>query len=261
MSSLLLGVVLIAYFISAVLYLANLHVKHSRYALFGAVFAAAGFVVHTVRVIVVHAGGNTPFSTAPEALVLVAWAIVLLYLIILWRYRLPAVGALEMPLAVICILLAASVAKQQFASGVISSGWLKVHIVAIILSMAAFAVAFCCAVFYLVQNKLLKSKRLSGMFRRLPPLELIDGLAHNLVAIAFPLLTLGIITAVIGVHAGLLRTETSPVKIAASAVTWATYALYLFSHGVLQWRGRRAHYVLIAGAVAVAVTTALHGFK
>jgi ABC-type uncharacterized transport system permease subunit len=260
LSSQLLGVVLAAYFVSAALYLANLHVKHERFATLGGIAAAVGFVAHTARIALVHASGTTPFATAPEALVLVAWAIVFLYFIILLKFKIPAVGALEMPLAVICILLAASAARRDFGPEVLSSGWLKIHIVAIILSMAAFALAFCCAVFYLVQNKLLKSKKLRGMFRRLPPLELVDDMAHHLVAIGFPLLTLGIVTAIIGVQAGLLRAETSPLKIVFSLVTWAIYGLYLLSYGTFEWRGRRANYFLIAGAVAVGVTTALHGF-
>lgn len=261
MNSTLLGVTLVAYFISATFYLANLHVRHARYALLGGAMAVLGFAVHTVRVIIVHSSGNTPFATAPEALVLVAWAIVLLYLIILARYKLPAVGALEMPLAVICILLAASAAHRDFGTEALSSGWLKIHIVAIILSMAAFTLAFCCAVIYLVQNKLLKSKKLRGMFRRLPPLELVDSLAYHLVAVGFPLLTLGIITAVVGVQGGMLRDDTSPVKIISSLVTWVIYGLYLFvSHGT-EWRGRRSQYILIIGAVAVAITTGLHGFS
>lgn len=260
MSSWLLDITFVAYFISAALYLANLHVKHSHFARYGGAFAIAGFAVHTVRVIIVHSSGITPFATAPESLVLVAWAIVLLYLIILARYKLPAVGALEMPLAVICILLAASVARRHFEAESLLSGWLKIHIVAIILSMAGFALSFCCAIFYLIQNKLLKSKRLRGMFRRLPPLELVDVLAHHLVAVAFPLLTLGIVTAVIGVQSGLLQTQMSPVKIASAVVAWAVYGFFLLAYRVLEWRGRRVHYILILGAVAVAVTTVLHGF-
>jgi len=183
-----------------------------------------------------------------------------LYLLILWRYRLPAIGALEMPLAVVCIILAASVARRPYGGEVLTSGWLKVHIVAIILSMAAFALAFCCAVFYLVQNRLLKSKKLHGMFRRLPALETVDSLAYHLVAVGFPLLTLSIITALIGVRTGLLQSGVSPLRTTASLVAWAVYGFYLLSCSAFEWRGRRAQYVLLVGAVAVAATVSLHRF-
>jgi ABC-type uncharacterized transport system permease subunit len=162
-----------------------------------------------------------------------------------------------MPLAFLCMLLA--IAHRNIVSTVRLSGWMEIHVLGIVLSMAAFFLAFCCSVFYLVQNKLLKSKKLRGMFRRLPPLELTDALAHHLVALGFPLLTLGIVTAIVGVHSGLLDRGISAAKTTAAAVTWATYGLYLLSYGALGWRGKRVHYILVVGALAVTLTAALHG--
>lgn len=250
----LLGLVLVSYFLASVLYLANLHVKHGHFSVYGGVFAGIGFILQTVRMLTL---GVSPFATPFESLILVSWAVALLYLLILWRYRLPVVGALEMPLAFLCLLLA--IAHRNVVSTVRLSGWMEVHVVGIILSMAAFLLAFCCSVLYLVQNKLLKTKKLKGMFRRLPPLEVTDALAHELAAVGFPLLTLGIITAIVGVNAGLLHRGISPAKIAAASVTWVTYGLYLLSYGALGWRGKKVHYILILGALAVTITAALHG--
>lgn len=253
MSSLLLGVVLASYFLASVLYLANLHVKHGHFATYAGAIAALGFMVQTVRMATI---GASPFATPFESLILVSWAVALLYLLILWRYKLPVVGALEMPLAFLCLLLA--IAHRNVISTVRLSGWMEIHVIGIILSMAAFLLAFCCSVLYLVQNKLLKSKKLRGMFRRLPPLEVTDSLAHELVAVGFPLLTLGIITAIVGVHSGLVNRGISPAKITAAAITWATYGLYLLSYNASAWRGKRVHYILIIGALAVTLTAALH---
>jgi ABC-type uncharacterized transport system permease subunit len=253
-SYLLLGLALVSYFLASVLYLANLHVKHGHFAIYGGVFAGIGFILQTIRMATL---GVSPFATPFESLILVSWAVALLYLMILWRYRLPVVGALEMPLAFLCLLLA--IAHRNVVSTVRLSGWMEIHIVGIILSMAAFLLAFCCSVLYLVQNKLLKSKRLKGMFRRLPPLEVTDALAHELAAVGFPLLTLGIITAIVGVNAGLLHRGISPAKIAAASITWVTYGLYLLSYGAMGWRGKKVHYILILGALGVTITAALHG--
>ena len=256
----LLDVAVVAYFGSAALYLANLHVKHDRFARYAGVLAVAGFAAQSARLIGMIALRESPFATAYEAIVLVAWANVLLDLIVLVRYRLHAVGALAMPLSLLCLFVAASVARRDFEATALLSPWLKIHIAAIILSMAAFALAFCCAVFYLTQNKLLKSKNLQGMFRRLPPLELADHLGRQLVALGFPLLTLGILTGLVGVRLGLLHSVMSPLKTAAALLTWAVYGSYLVACRSVQWHGRRIQYILILGALAVAVTAALHRF-
>jgi ABC-type uncharacterized transport system permease subunit len=165
-----------------------------------------------------------------------------------------------MPLSLIALVLVyrfPAVNGQPFAGDM----WLRAHVVAIIASFALFIQAFCCAVFYLVQNKLLKSKKFNVMFRRLPPLETIDALGYHLVAIGFPMLTLGIATGVAGVKvAEIQATHNADIKLLASGITWVVYALYLIAHSSAGWRGKRANSILIIGAILIALTTALHSF-
>jgi len=258
-TSSLLGASLVAYFIASVLYLANLHVKRRYFAAYGTAAAAAGFALQTARLVLQTLAHATPFANAPEAIFFLSWAIAASYLVILVWLRLPAVGALAMPLSVVALAL---VYRFPAPSGEPLAGdaWLRIHVVAIVSSFALFVLAFCCAVFYLVQNKLLKSKRLRGMFRKLPPLETVDALGHHLAAIGFPLLTLGIVTGVVGVELASLRTQLSGIKLGAAGVTWAVYGAYLLAHGAAGWRGKRANWILIIGALLVVLTTALHRF-
>ena len=51
------------------------------------------------------------------------------------------------------------------------------------------------------------------------------------------------------------------IKIISSLVTWVIYGLYLLVSRGSEWRGRRSQYILIVGAIAVAITTGLHGFS
>lgn len=258
MTSTLLGASMVAYFIASVLYLANLHIRRSGVAGYAAAVSAVGFALQTVRLAMQMAVHITPFANAVEAVFFLSWAIAGTYLLINWRFRVPAVGALAMPLSLIVLALAYRLpteASRELASG----PWLRMHVVAIVASFALFILAFCCGVFYLVQNKLLKSKRLHGMFRKLPPLETVDSLAYHLAAVGFPLLTLGIATAIVGVAVSSLRSGASEMRLLAAGLTWAVYAAYLLAHGSAAWRGRRANWILIIGAVLIAATTVMHG--
>ncbi len=259
MTSTLLGTSLVAYFIASVLYLANLHIKHRSVAGYGTTAAVAGFVIQSVRLGMQTAANSTPFANALEAIFFLSWAIAGTYLIILLKFKLPAVGALAMPLSVIALAL---VYRFPPEAGVplASGAWLRIHIAAIVASFALFVLAFCCAIFYLVQNKLLKSKKFRGMFRRLPPLETVNSLAYHLAAVGFPLLTLGIVTGIVGVEAARLREHGAGVRLIASGLTWIVYAAYMLAHSSPDWRGRRANWILLVGAVLIALTTALHGF-
>ncbi|MEN6519539.1 MAG: cytochrome c biogenesis protein CcsA [Armatimonadota bacterium] len=260
MISTLLAASLAAYIIASILYLANLHIKRKYFAAYGTAAAAIGFALQSIRLVTQAIGGVPPFANAPEAMFFLSWTIAAIYLLTFIRFRIPALGALAMPLSLIALALvyrSPASNGQPFAGDV----WLRAHIIAIIASFALFAQAFCCAVFYLVQNKLLKSKKFKGMFRRLPPLETIDALGFHLVAIAFPILTLGIAAGIAGVKfAGIRAAYNAETKLMAAGITWLVYAIYLIAHGSASWRGKRANSILIIGAVLIALTTALHSF-
>lgn len=258
MNSALLGASFVAYFIASALYLANLHIKRTYLAGYGTAAAMAGVLIQTMRLAMHLTAHTAPFASAHEAMFFLSWAIALVYLIVLMRFKLAAVGALAMPLALVALAL-----SYRFSSSTgmaVNSNWLKIHVAAIVLSLAIFFLAFCSAVFYLVQNKLLKTKHLKGMFRKLPPLGTVDSLGFHLAAVGFPLLTLGIVTGIVGVEMTALRMQVSQVKLWTSAATWVVYGSYLLAHSASNWRGKRANWILIIGAVLIALTTALHKF-
>lgn len=255
----LLGASLIAYFVASVLYLANLHIRKPFLASYGTIVVVIGFVLQSTRLVIQGVALGSPFETPPEAMFFLSWAIAAAYLVILARCRLPVVGALPIPLSVIALVLA--IRFRGYAGGeFVTSGWIGIHVYSIVTSLSVFAVAFCCAVFYLVQNRLLKRKKLTGMFRKLPPLEMIDSLAYHLAAVGFPLLTLGIITGIVGVDRAAADSGESTIRVTIAGLTWIIYAVYLLARTAARWKGKRSNLILIAGAFAIALTTGLHQF-
>lgn len=254
-----MGASLSAYFIASVFYLANLHVKNRRLADYGNLLAVVGFGLQTCRLALQIFRHSTPFLNAAEAIFFFSWLTVGLYLAILLRFRLAAVGALALPLATAALALIYRL-PSSMGNVMATGGWIKIHVIAIVSSFALFTLAFCCAIFYLVQNKLLKSKKLKGMFRRLPPLQTVDSLGRNLVVIGFPLLTLGIVTGMVGVRIASLQAPNAKIRLVLSIVAWIAYAAYLIAHRSTGWRGRRANLILVIGALLIAFITALHKF-
>jgi ABC-type uncharacterized transport system permease subunit len=252
------AIALAAYLTAAVFHGANLslraasHGRTARFLLLGA------FLAHTAAIgSLCVSQGRSPFVSAFGTLSVAAWAVALFSLIVEFGIRLPALGALSVPIS--CFFLFAAFLRSSAVVRVtpeVRSGVISIHVMLVLLSFALLVLASCCAVFYLWQYSLLKRRRSHGLFRRLPPLETADSLAYHLVAFALPLLTLGLVLGIERAAAGGLRGNwlADPHTI-GSAVLWLVYGAYLGARTLAGWRGTRPNYVLVAG---MAITIALY---
>jgi ABC-type uncharacterized transport system permease subunit len=159
-------------------------------------------------------------------------------------------GSLTMPLAFFAQFYA-SLRSVGGAAASPSNPLFSPHVMAVLLGFAAFSLAFCAAILYLVQARLLKTKQVRGVFRRLPPLESIAAAAHRLAIAGLSLLTLGMVTgAILAPQRWGAGWYLDPHTV-VSVIAWAIYAAYLGASSLLGWRGRRTTYFLIAGFVVV----------
>jgi len=164
------------------------------------------------------------------------------------------VGVLVTPLAFLFTLSAYAFNSSTAAlPPQLQNVWLPVHVAPAFLGYAIFALAFCLSVIYLLQERQLKAKRKSNLFRRLPSLETLDQLNHRFVSWGFALFTVGIITGT------LLAKETwgalwswQPVEL-ASAITWVLYALLVHARHT-GWRGRKAATLTVVSFVVLVVS-------
>jgi len=202
--------------------------------------------------------GYESVATFQEELSYIACIMIGVYLLmalfLVQRTNLTVVGALVTPLAFLFTLSAYAFDKPTAElPPQLQNIWLPAHVAPAFLGYAIFALAFCMSVIYLLQEKQLKGKRKSDLFRRLPSLETLDHLNHRFVSWGFALFTVGIITGT------LLAKETwgalwswQPVEV-ASATTWVLYALLMHARNT-GWRGRRAATLTIVGFVVLLVS-------
>jgi ABC-type uncharacterized transport system permease subunit len=156
------------------------------------------------------------------------------------RLKIEVAGAFIAPLALLSLLASHFVSGGSDPSLRVKSAMLPFHVATNLLGVALFALAFSAAALYLIQERLLKKKRIDGVFRRLPPLDVLDRAEHRFLLAGFPLLTIGIITGTLW-HAEL------SLRAAFAYVAWIVIASVLFLRAAAGWRGRRAAYGTIAG--------------
>jgi ABC-type transport system involved in cytochrome c biogenesis permease subunit len=171
--------------------------------------------------------------------------------------RLAVLGAFVTPIALLMFLAAGLGHTVPNVPENVRSALLPAHVLVNVLGVAAFTLAFGVATAYLIQERLLRKRRLSGLFQRLPPLDFLDSLGLKLLLIGFPLFTVGSVSGAI--WAAQLPTRISATQ-ALGLVGWCVFAAVLLLRIAAGWQGRRAAIGTLLGfacALAVVVGYAL----
>ncbi len=223
--------------------------------------AVAGFTIHTVSIIFRYVtAGHMPITNPHEATSFFSWCIVLIFFILQFRYKISLLSSFIMPI-VFFLMLSSSMLSREIRplSPVLQSYWLGIHTVLAFLGNAAFAMAFGIGAMYLVQEHYVKSKRLGGLFERLPSLQTLDEINYRLITFGFPLLTLAIITGALWAESAWGSYWNWDPRETWSLITWFIYAIVLHARLVAGWRGKRAALLSMMGFLTIIV--AFFGIK
>jgi ABC-type uncharacterized transport system permease subunit len=211
-----------------------------------------GAAFHATHVVAASLLSNVcPVESTHFALSLTAFLAVVVYLPLLARFKLHAIGAVVAPIALTFLVGAQFVDLGRQPSEEIPRGLLAMHVFANLLGVALFLLAGAAGAFYLVQERKLRDKKPGNLNGKLPPLDALDRTEHRLLLAGFPLLTFGIVTG--AVFASRLGTATTAEMLRAGLgyATWILVAAVLLLRAVLGWRGRRSAYGTLAGVVCV----------
>ncbi|MCD6319814.1 MAG: c-type cytochrome biogenesis protein CcsB [Candidatus Desulfofervidaceae bacterium] len=215
-----------------------------------ATFALLGsFVVHTVGFILNWAQyGHFPILGIKSSLSFVAWLLALIYLILFLRFGLTILGTFFTPLIVLLMLISRIVpGLAEPPPNVFKSFWLSLHIGLSLIGDGLLAVAFCAGIMYLVQERQIKRKKLTGILQRLPSLSFLDTLNYHALILGFMMLTLGLLTGALYAQWIKGRFWNWDPKEVWSVITWLVYAVLIHQRLTVGWRGRQAAWLSIIG--------------
>lgn len=216
-----------------------------------------GFLSHTATIVVRQVeAGYTPVTNRFESLIFFSWVLVAVYLAVQLRQTLPVLGAFVTPLALGLLLMASFRSKEILPlDRLLDSHWLPAHVWFAFLGDALLGISACLAAMYLIQDTILKKKRIGPLYYRLPSLELLDRLSYRCISIGFPLLTIGILTGAIwlkSIQGGYIDWQDG--RQTASLLIWFLYAGILHGRLIAGWRGRRIAWMNVIGFLVILVT-------
>lgn len=263
LSSTFLGITTFIYLLCMALYLSYLFFKNETFSKVISAVAILGFLANTAGLGLrwyesYKIGyGHIPLSNMYESLVSLSWTTVLLYLILEFRYKIKALGALIFPIVSIAIAYASfsdNVGSEiQPLVPALQSNWLTYHVMTCFIAYAAFAISFGSSIVYLIKSGK-TSNAITPKEEILPSLKIIDEIIYKTIAIGFLLLGVGIITGAVWANYAWGTYWSWDPKETWSLITWFIYAAFIHARLTRGWRGKKAAVISIIGFCCVLFT-------
>ncbi|MDH5710626.1 MAG: cytochrome c biogenesis protein CcsA [Gammaproteobacteria bacterium] len=204
------------------------------------VLLAPGFLALLVHAFVLYStmanpnGINLGFYSS---LSLISASITLLILLASLRHPVEILGILVMPIAALMIILDI-IQSSNHVIITTSSGGLLFHIISSLIAYSILGLAAVYAIVLSIQNSLLHRHQPGGVIRFLPPLKTMETLLFETITIGFVGLNLSLASGFIFLEN--IFAQHLVHKTVLSIIAWVVFAILLFGHHFIGWRGRTA---------------------
>ncbi len=246
---------------ATVLYAYQVATKRERLSRYATLATGAGFLLHTASIGLHSTATDGTLLTGANVLVLMGWALVLVYFVLEHLMKVKTYGAVLVPVALVVLLVAqvmgasrgvlADLSADQAA--LLDSWRVGIHVALIAFANAGFAVSAAGSALYLVLEHQLKGRKTSRLFKRLPSLAQTDQVARRAVVWAFPVYTAGLLLGVLRAVETDINLWWADIRVVLAGLVWLAFASYEFMRWRKGWAGRSAAYLSLAGFVLVMI--------
>jgi ABC-type transport system involved in cytochrome c biogenesis permease subunit len=221
----------------------------------GLIVAAAGLVAQTLGLIFRGIdAGRFPFVGLYESLVLVAWAIVLVWHVLESFTKIKAVGLYVMPVVLVLLTIAlTSYDPPRDMVPALRSDIVIVHVIVMLVAIGCLYVAGGAAIIYLIEEALLHRRKTGGVLGRLPSLAALDRLIYHATLLGLPFLTMGMAAGVIRAEAFKVPGWATDPMVLLSVAAWVVYLVLIGGRVRGGWSGRAVSWLAVTGLVLLLV--------
>ena len=263
--SILFLVTLATYFIVMLLYFLYAAFKKPAFEKAAVRVQIGAFVVHSAAIVLRGAAmGRLPMANQYEFATAFAWALCLVSLIFLLKFRFPVLGAFASPVTLLLSLYAGLMKLNELkvieANGADSirnlmpalrSSWLGIHVSTVIVAYGAFGVSFVLSIIFLLRDRM---KENGFWDAHTPKKEKLDVISYRCVSLGMMFLTVTIAIGGVWAENAWGSYWTWDPKETWALVTWLIYLVYLHLRVRRGWNGKTAAIFGVAGFVCVLFT-------
>jgi len=211
-----------------------------------------------------------PLASIYEALSVLAFAIVIIYIFVENQLRVQTTGYFI--LALVFFLQLFSSAFISFVTEIpeiLNSPFFILHTSAAILGYSGLTVSAVYGLLYLLLFYDIKSSRFGVIYSRLPSLEILNEMNFRAALVGFFFLTIAIILGFIWSKKVFGQYFHLDPKIIVAIITWFVYGIEIIGKRKLDWAGKRLAYISLSGFVIIVFSmiavnlylTTFHEFK
>jgi len=242
-------------------YLSSLLVKRVKLAKISTWILAAAFVFLTVKFLFVFIRSSWFFNLdSQDFLAFCAWAGCAVYLSLQFKTKTRVLGAFISPLILLFLIAAAGEeAGKSLWPQNLQSSLTAVHLFLTIFGEVLFVMASLAGLMFVMQNRLLKSRKFSGTSRLLPSLNDLDRINHMGLLWGFPIVSAGIIAGVIFAELSWKTGWMTDPKIVWTFAAWITYGFLLHQRLAIGWKGYRM--AVMSGVALILLALSYCGVK
>jgi len=234
--------VLSLYFCGAALHIAAVLARKPMVQRVGQILTITGFSLHTLDILFFLTETDPQvLGQGPFYFSLLAWTLIIVYLVFSWRLQMHFLGLTATPLALILFSFATTLnSVEVILPESLLSLWFGLHIGTLFLSICLLAMATSSGAVYLyLENKIKAKSKITGLSKDLPSLALFDKVNAWAVNIGFPLFTVGLLSGFLWAHFTRECIFSWNPKELVAIVTWLLFALLFHQRMVNGWRGRK----------------------
>jgi ABC-type uncharacterized transport system permease subunit len=197
------------------------------------VSAAFGLVLHTISLTLTLFTQQGMIFSFGNGLSLIGWISVFSLLIISLNKPTESLGIFIFPIGATVTLLPLFVGNLHPIDYT-----LGFHVVISIFAYSVLGLATAQAILFSIQEKRFQKRNLTNLIRALPPLQVMEKTLIQLVILGFIILSVAILSGAYFIDN--FFDQQLVHKTFFSILAWITYALFLWGHFQLGWRGQRA---------------------
>ena len=199
-----------------------------------------GYIGHTI-ILVFNISTSIFLSKGQFYFSLFVWFLILIFFILILRMRIQFLSLIIGPLALILFVSSLLVnTKMLPVPKTMGSLWFGTHILCLFLSIALVTIGFGVGIFYLYIHRQIKNKSASKWLKGNGySLETLDRINHWVVALGFPLFTIGIVSGFIWARLSWHRVFSWDIKEVWSVIIWIIFAYLFHQRMAIGWKGKK----------------------